>query len=282
MVRPEAFAAVILLLSAACEPIAPQLNKRAGPPIPGGPQVQATVVTIRTTLQPENKTTTSTIVIGNDLARQAEEVGTWRLFDFKRNRVAFVDDVAKAYRYESLRSLEQRHADAALQPMADGIPHAEYLVTGASRPILGIQASQAIVKLGGYQRELWFGEHPAIPSDLFALMQASELPGPAAPMVRTSNEGLLAMRGFPLVDHAEVPFGKNKIVVDRAVVSIAKRNVPESLLVIPAAYREVKPAAAPRFPRAPVERPPAVASPPPDQKTPATGSQSSATTQTNP
>ncbi len=278
MVRLEAFATVILLLSVACEPIAPRLNKKAGPPIPGGPQVLATVITIRTTLQPENKTTTSTIVIGNNLARQAEEVGTWRLFDFKRDRVAFVDDMAKAYRYESLQSLEQRHADAALQPMADGMPHAEYLITGARRPILGVEASQAIVKLGGYQRELWFGEHPAIPPDLFALIQASELPGPASPIVGKSNEGLLAMRGFPLVDHAEVPFGKNKIVVDRAVVSIARRNVPESLLVIPAAYREIKPVVA----KAPVARPPAVASPPPDQKTPATGSQSSATTQTNP
>ncbi len=280
LVRLEQCAAVILLLSVACEPVAPQLIRKAGPPAPGGPQVQATVVTIRTTLQPENKTTNSTIVIGDDFARQAEEIGRWRLFDFKRDRVAFVDDIAKTYRYESLKSLEQRHANAAFQPMADDTPRAEYLVTGATRPILGIQASQAIVKLGGYQRELWFAEHPAIPSDLFALIQASELPGPAAPMVRKSNEGLLAMRGFPLVDHAEVPYGKDRIVVDRAVVSIAKRNVPEALLVIPKKYREIKPA--PASPKAPAARPPDAASPPPDQKTPATGSQSSATTQTNP
>jgi hypothetical protein len=274
-VRNECWAAVILVLSAACNSPEVQLRKIVRPPPPGGPQVQATVVTIRTTEQPENKTTTSTIVIGSDFARAAEEVGMWRLFDFREQRVAFVDDVDKTYRYESLKTLQKRHADAAQQPMIDGIPRAEFLSTGATRSILGVPATQTLVKLGAYQRELWFGEHPLIPTELFSLMQASEFPGHAAPMVRKSNEALMSVRGFPLVDHSEVPFGKTKIVVDRTVVSVGKRNVPESLLVIPEMYRDISV-------KAPAERPPDVASPPPGQKTPAEGSQSSSTTQTDP
>jgi hypothetical protein len=275
VVRLECCAAVILILSAACNSPEVQLRKIVHPPPPGGPQVEATVITIHTTQQPENKTTTSTIVIGSDFARAAEEVGMWRLFDFRGQRVAFVDDIDKTYRYESLKALQKRHADAAEQPMIDGIPRAEFVATDITRPILGIPATRALVKLGAYERELWFGEHPQIPSELFSLMQASELPGPAAPMVRKSTEALLNVRGFPLVDHSEVPFGKTRIVVDRTVVSIGKRKVPEALLVIPETYRDISV-------KEPAARPPDVASPPPDQKTPAEGSQSSSTTQTNP
>lgn len=276
---------MLVLMSVACH--APeQLARNTATPPPGGPQITATVITIRTTLQPENKPTMSTIVIGDDLAREAEEIGMWRLFDFKRQRVAFVDDVEKTYRYESLKELQQRHASAALQPTVDGMPRAEYHATGATRPILGLPAAQTLVKLGAYQRELWFADHPAIPPGLFSLMQASELPGPAAPMVKKSSEALLDVRGFPLVDHAEVTFGKKAIVVDRVVTNVGQRKVPESLLVIPKTYREIKniQARGPRpeaSPREPAEHPPAVESPPPDQKTPATGSQSSSTTQTD-
>ncbi|MGZ8796407.1 MAG: hypothetical protein ACXW2F_03600 [Thermoanaerobaculia bacterium] len=230
-------ASLIAILS--CNKPTTQPLKR--PVTPGGPQVQATVVTIRTTLQPENKTTTSTIVIGDEVARATEEIGTWRLFDFKQNRVAFVDDFAKTYRYESLQSLVQRRDAANSAEMNDRLPRAEYSVTGAQRPVLGVPATQSLVTLGAYQRELWFGTHPLIPAQLFALMHASETPSVDAPIAKKPDEALLAARGFPLLDHAELPYAQTKIVVDRDVVDVGRRNVAESLLQIPENYRELKP-----------------------------------------
>src|SRR5687768_4124090 len=54
-------------------------------------QMRATVVTIKTTLQPSNRTTTHTILVGPEIARSTDEAGTWRLYDFKQNRIIFVD-----------------------------------------------------------------------------------------------------------------------------------------------------------------------------------------------
>jgi hypothetical protein len=232
--------AVILLLAAACnEPI--REFRKIKHEVIGGPQVLATVVTIRTTFQPANRTTSSGIVIGDDAARATAEIGTWRLFDFRHDRVAFVDDYDKTYRYETIRSLVERRRDAADDAFIDKIPLAEFSKTGATRAILGLNATQSVVRLGAYQRELWFASHPQIPPGLFALMHASETPSADAPMAKKVDEGLLAARGFPLLDHSELPFANRRIVIDRSVVSVERRNVPETLLQIPAGYREVKP-----------------------------------------
>ena len=45
------------------------------------PQVAATVLTIQTNLQPQNKSFTHSIVIANGHARSGDEVDRWRLFD---------------------------------------------------------------------------------------------------------------------------------------------------------------------------------------------------------
>lgn len=229
--------AIVLLTIACNQPAVKPLRKAAAPE----PQTSATVVTIRTTFQPENKSTTSTIVIGEDAARATDEIGTWRLFDFKQNRVAFVDDFAKTYRYETLQALMQRRSVAAEQPIGEKVPHAQYAETTVRRPVLGVEATQTIVKLGGYQRELWFGTHPLIPDQLFALMLASRTPTADAAMAKKVDEALLAARGFPLLEHAELPFAKTKIVIDRDVVSVARRNVPVAVLHIPRDYRQLKP-----------------------------------------
>lgn len=274
-IQPRA-AGVILLVAAACNHPA-ELPKRIRA-IRIGPQIQVTALTIRTTLQPENKTTSSTIVIGPDGARDLSEVGTWRLFDTQQNRVAFVDDIGKVYRYESLQSLQRRRADAGRRSMSESIPRAEYSVTGIQRPILGVTATQSVVKLGAYQREIWIGSHPLIPPALFALMQASDSPTPGAPMAAKADEALLAANGFPLLDHAELPYGTSKIVVDREVVRIQRQNVPESLLQIPADYRDISQATLTK----PGERPPGASSRPPGQRTPEGESQSSAKVRKDP
>ena len=249
---------VAVVLAAACKGEVQQLKKVVRAARSTGPQIPATVVTLRTTLQPANKATTTTIVIADDFARSTDEVGEWRLFDLKENRVAVVNDFAKTYRYESLESMRDRHDDAASEPLSDKIPRAEYSVTAERRDILGVPATRSIVKLGGYQRSIWVGSHPLIPPQLFALMEASRAPGPDAPVTKRLDDALLSLRGFPLADHSEMPYANRKIVVDRDVVSIERKNVTASLLDIPDTYREVT-AAAPPVPKPkPVVPPPAV------------------------
>src|SRR5439155_6557707 len=85
--------------------------------------------------------------------------------------------------------------------------------------------------------------------------------GPEAPIAKKVDEAFLAIRAFPLVDHAELPYANSKIVVDRTVVSVDRHNVAASLLQIPADYTELKPLPPPvkREKPAPVS----VAPPPP-------------------
>ena len=275
LVRSERLIAGLLILAACKETPSIPLRRRAAVP-----QVTATVITIRTTLQPANRTTMNAIVIADDHARATEEIGTWRLFDLKSDRVAFVDDFARTYRYESLKALVERRDDALDQPVSEKLPRVEYRLTGAQQPILGVTGSQAVVKLGAYQREIWFAKHPLIPDHLFPLMEASETLGPEAPIAKRVDEAFLAIRAFPLLDHAELPYANSKIVVDRTVVSVDRHDVAASLLQIPADYTEVKPLPAPvkREKPAPVS----VAPPPPAATTTTTTTTSTSTTATTP
>ena len=111
------YVVVAVVLAAACKGPVQELRKVVRAARRTGPQIPATVVTLRTTLQPANKATTTTIVIADDLARSTEEVGEWRLFDVKESRVAFVNDFVKTYRYETLESMRDRHDDASSEPL---------------------------------------------------------------------------------------------------------------------------------------------------------------------
>lgn len=268
--RTGSCATIIVLLFVACE--------RVQQVLPGGPaavrQTRATVVTIRTTVQPGNRTTTHAVVIGESAARSTEEVANWRLFDFRRNRVTYVDDVGRTYRVVPLSTLVQDRRAHNSREAIPAHPRAEYTLTDERQSILGVQARQATIRLGNYERQLWFATHPRIPANLFALMLVSERRASSFGQVtRTIDEGLLAVRGFPIMDHAELPYGKEMMVVDRNVVRIEQRNVPAALLEIPRTYREIK---------EPVVSPPPASSPPPDQKTPEAESPPSSTTQTVP
>ena len=41
------------------------------------------------------------------------------------------------------------------------------------------------------------------------------------------DEALMNVSGFPLADHAELPFGNKKMIVDAQVVKIEQRDVPQ-------------------------------------------------------
>ena len=206
------------------------------------PTVPATVITIRTSLQPQSRTVTHSIVIADNHARSDNELDRWRLFDLEKNTITYVDDQTKTYYTQ------------AFKPGKRG---AGILPTGASRVIQGIDAAQFVVRRGGYERQLWIGQPRSVPAQLFGMM----------------NDEFAEIRGFPMIDHAELPYGKSKMVVDHSVLTIEQKNVPLSLVSVKRGYKQIK---------APGGSRPPVSSPRRDQSTPATESQSSSTTRTTP
>jgi hypothetical protein len=203
--------------------------------------VRATVVTIQTTIQPANKTYTHTIVIANNRARSSDEADQWRLFDFAQKQVTFIDDIAKTIRVQSFAdAIAARRAPDA-HPVPDGMPRAQFAVTNAQKTLQGVATKQSIIRLGAYQRELWIGSHPLIPRGLFAMLQATEAASsPLAGITRAADEALMEVQGFPLADHAELPYENKKLVVDNTVVKIEERDVPATLLTVSSKYSQVK------------------------------------------
>jgi hypothetical protein len=228
-------AILALLTLLACQP-SPKPPTR---PATNEPKIRATVVTIQTSMPP--KTWTHTIVIANNRARSTDEVDEWRLFDFQEKRVTFVDDLAKTYRSVPFAEVISSHRAALARPLPEGMPRAELVVRDAQKSIQGVVAKQSVIRIGAYQRELWIASHPLIPQGLFAIMQASEaVSSPLAGVMHQVDEALLEVKGFPLSDHAELPYEKKKLVVDNMVVSIDQRDVPAALLNVNGAYKEVK------------------------------------------
>jgi hypothetical protein len=230
----------LILLLAACNP-------PSRPPAQSSnePKIRATVVTIRTTIQPANKTYTHTLVIANDLARSGDEVDEWRLFDFAQKQVTFVDDLTKTYRIEPFADVIASHKAAVAKSGADGMPRAEFTVTNVQKTLQGLSAKQSIIRLGAYQRELWIATHPLIPRGLFAMLQASDpITSPFAGVTRAVDDALLDVQGFPLADHAELPYENQKLIVDNSVVKIEQRDVPASWLTVNSKYSKEKTAPA--------------------------------------
>ena len=264
-------ATVAALLLVACQQssVAPVRNSARRVPT-----VRATVITVQTTLQPANRTTAHTVYIADGKARSTDDAEVWRLYDTRSGTVTFVNDLQRAWRREPMTTLLARRRAALRRPVDRELPHAQFEATGAQRDILGSRASQSLIRLGGYQREIWFAQHPLIPDGLYAMMHASsEASTRLAAIVSEADEGLMNARGFPFIDRAELPYGKSKMTVERVVTAIQQKDVASALFQIPAAYEEIKVPAA--------SRPPA-SSRPPGQKAPATGSQPSSTTQTAP
>jgi hypothetical protein len=194
------------------------------------PTVPATVITIQTVLQPQGRMLKHSIFIANGRARSDDELDRWRLFDLDQNSITYVDDVTKTYYNTPLTAA----------------PAQQVIPTGAKRIVQGVEASQFLIRMGGYQRQLWIGSPQSIPPQLFGMM----------------NPEFATLRGFPLLDHAELPYGKSKLVVDRNVVKIEQRNVPLSLLNVSRDYKSIT---------APAGSPPPASSPQRGRSTRATG-----------
>lgn len=228
-------ALILALICAACKPAPSKPGKPAA-----APTIRATVMTLRTTIEPGGRKLVHTIVIAGDRARSTAEHETWRLFDTKAKTVTFVDDIERTIRTEPLTSLTTRRREAMTNGLPPHYPHASLVRGNETKTLLGVTARRSVIESGDYRRELWLAEHPAVPGGLFAMMAASETPSsPLAPMTRRVDDALAAIEGFPLIDHTEVPYGKKKFVVDRVVTNIAPGNVPQSLITIPAGYRDL-------------------------------------------
>jgi hypothetical protein len=227
-VKPSAFLLALALLFACNKP-------PAQPPVArkNEPTIRATVVTIQTAIQPANKTYIHTIVIANNRARSTDEADQWRLFDFAQKQVTYVDEIAHTVRVQSFADAIASRRAAVAHPVPDGLPRAQFAVTDAQKTLQGVPAKQSVIRLGAYQRELWIGSHPLIPRGLFAMLQASEpASSPLAGITRAADEALLEVQGFPLADHAELPYENKKLVVDNTVVKIEQRDVPAGLLTV--------------------------------------------------
>jgi len=225
----------------------------AAPPKPAAaatPRTRATVVTIETTIQPGNKTTSHTLVIGNGRARSDDELDSWRLYDLTNDRVTFVNDVEKTFRTVSNAQLAKDRLGALDDPLPADLPRAEIAATNAKKTLQGVAAAQSVVKLGGYTHELWIAPHPLIPPRLYAMMVASEPPSsPLVPVMKNVDEALMKVSGFPLAEHSELVYGKKKMTVDKQVVKIEQRDVPAALLNVRGDYKDVSikaPAARPQ------------------------------------
>lgn len=234
---------LLFLLASACKP-APQ-QATAGKPS-AVPQVRATVVSIRTTLQPSKKVHGHEIVIANGLARSTDERDVWRLFDTGKRTVTTVDDISRTYSTEPLDALKKRQRAVLAERAPAKLPPLDYEVTDQKRPMFGTVAQQAVASSGTYRREIWVADHPSIPPELFSMMHASSPPtSPLAPLGAEIEKALMGLKGFPMIDKYELPFGKSgRFGAERVVVGVAARDVPQSLLVIPRDYRDVTPKAA--------------------------------------
>lgn len=263
--------ASVALIVSACN----QQQQRLGPARRAAiPQMRATVVTVETTMQAPNRTVRHTLVIAGSKARVTDEAESWRLFDVAAATVTFVDDLGRTYRTEPLASILVKRRAALARRVDRELPTADFQADSSQRTILGVPASPLVIRLGGYRRELWFGKHPLIPDSLFAMIHgSSDSSARLGAIVAEVDEALLAARGYPLLDRAEMPFGKKTMIVERSVLRIEQKDVPETLLRIPRGYREV---------RVPDESRPPFSSRLRGRKAPAVESPPSATTQTVP
>jgi hypothetical protein len=233
--------ACLLGLALACRP---QPSKpTAATPIP---QMRATVVTIRTTTAPANKRFTHAVVIADGKARIGNEVDRWRLFDFKNKRVVFVDELSKSYHTATFDTLLQSRRKAIEAPASDGLARATIEKTANVRQIAGVNGTQYLIRMGRYERQLWMGDHPAIPASLFAMMNASQPEStPIGAVAREPMKAILELTGYPLVDHSELPYDGRTIAIERTVVKVEEKDVPAGWLDVPKGFKDATVVTAP-------------------------------------
>ncbi len=224
---------VVIVLFAGCkrEP----KKGAAGAPVP---QMRATLVTIRTTLKPSNKVFNHVLIIAGGKARSGDEVDVWHLYEPQLGRVTTIDEISKTHRVTALTALTAARKKSEAAGLTQTLPQARLAATGQSRVLLGTQLKQWSISAGTYRRELWIGNNPQIPARLFATIYATRLAESNTAGVNSQiDRQLITLEGFPMIDHAELPFGKSTMTVDRTVIKIEQKDVPRSWLEVPKGSR---------------------------------------------
>lgn len=235
--RAAAAGLIVAVLLGGCQK---QAAKRAA--TAEGPKIRATVVTIRTTMQPANRTFWHSVIIANDRARTGDEVDVWRLVDTRAQKIITVDDVAKTQRTDPIAKFLKERRDRAKAPVAEGTPHLAAVRTGDRQVMQGVQATRVALRAGSYARDLWIGTHPLIPEQLFGLLEASKPDDSAfAAITRTADESLFSAKGYPLLDVSTLTWGDQKLAVEHRVMKVEQKDVPEAWLKVPDGYRDVTP-----------------------------------------
>lgn len=252
LVRRETLIA-LLLLAGGCRP-------GAAPPAQEAkrqPSVDGRIVAVQSTLPDTNRVIQHEVVEANGLVRSTDEVDRWRLIDVKGSKVIFVDDIAATQREMSLAELRERKQRLSQGSIPSWYPQPVFRKTGEARTILGREADQYILQVGGFTRELWISREPLLGADYMALRFGSDEPGGPAPaaLARIHLE-LMELQGFPLIDRISMPVGQTTWGVAREVRAIREGAIARSLFEIPREYGETEQTPSLTTPSYPVPAPP--------------------------
>lgn len=209
-----------------------------------GPTVEAKVLTIRESSHPPTRAFLSPIVVWGSKVRIGADLDHWRLFDLEAETVTWVDDIAGTYRTVRVADLVSRRQRQLRAAVPGGIPLLEGGPTGRAVEVEGIAAEQWLMKLGGYEREVWLTKEPLAGEGFFRMWLVSEPINEAyAGVLRNVEGALMRQDGFPVYERSTFVWDGGEMVSRRRLVSIATRQVSASLFEIPADYRDVTPPA---------------------------------------
>jgi hypothetical protein len=209
-----------------------------------GPTVEAKVLTIRESHHPPTRAFLSPIVVWGAKVRIGTDLDNWRLFDLQEQTVTWVDEIAGTYRVVRAEDLVNRRQRQLRAAVPGGIPLLEGGPTGRTVEVEGIAAEQWLMKLGGYEREIWLTSEPLVGEGFLRMWLASEPVNEAyAGVLRDVEGALMREDGFPVYERSAFAWEGGAMVSRRRLVSIRTRQVPAALFEIPADYRDVTPPA---------------------------------------
>ncbi|HXI12509.1 MAG TPA: hypothetical protein VNM92_07670 [Thermoanaerobaculia bacterium] len=206
-----------------------------------GPQVEATLITVRTVTLPGVREFSHQTVVAEGKVRMSDEVDRWRLFDLEQDTVTWVDDVAKTYRTHRGDALRREATATAESSLPHGLREAEWFRTGAQRNIAGVNAQQYVIKIGAYNRQLWVGSLPRVPGKFLSLAFASDMnKGPYRGLMRKAMPAMIALEGFIMFDRSDMQVGRDSLSIERTVTKVEQGRVSRAWLAIPSGYRDAE------------------------------------------
>jgi hypothetical protein len=206
------------------------------------PTVPATVLTVRVNI-PGDRASLYLVAMHDQKVRIGSEADRWRLFDLRTRSITFVDDVARTFRTRTMNEVVRERNALMARDLPAGVPVAKIEPIDGAKTFAGIPASGFRITVGGYERELWISQRVIFSPEFLTMYLASEsISTPFAAVMRDVQRRLGTMRGFPVHDRSEMPYGDGRMVIERTVTRQEQRNVPAVWFEIPADYRDLTPA----------------------------------------